>query len=182
MGLFSFFRKKSKIENAADVQETIVPKDLFIDESDPVRVAMGNAGDGMKGIEAVYSFLQADYEGRGYNDALTNPDDSYKADNLTLLRQDLVIIIQRAETWYESNLRELDFHIETRGRAGLIDIVEELKMRRELVLGYLEKLGRIRTDAMNRDGLTERISLSYRRGFTRGLAAITQSRVLSQRL
>jgi len=183
MSLFNFFRKKQQGSTAAPAEtETLVPRELFVDESDPVQVALLGASEATSGIEAVYSFLQADYESRGYNDALTNPDDSYKTDNLRLLSQDLSIQIQRSNTYYESILKELDFHITSRSRAGLVDLVEELKMRRELVLSYLEKIGLIRSDAENRNGLTERITLSYQRGFSRGLAAITHARILNQRL
>jgi len=183
MSLFNFFRKRQQINGTTPVEnETLVPRELFIDETDPVQVALPGSSEAASGIEAVYAFLQDDYESRGYNDALTNPDDSYKTDNLRLLSQDLAIHIQRANTYYESILKELDFHISSRSRAGLVDLVEELKMRKELVLSYLEKIGLIRNDAENRNGLTERIMLSYQRGFTRGLAAITQAKILNQRL
>lgn len=183
MSLFNFLRKRQQSNGTAPAEnETLVPRELFVDESDPVHVALPGASEAASGIESVYTFLQADYESRGYNDALTNPDDSYKTDNLRLLGQDLSIQIQRANTYYESILRELDFHISSRSRAGLVDLVEELKMRRELVLSYLEKIGMIGTDAENRNGLTERIVLSYQRGFSRGLAAITQARILNQQL
>ena len=109
MSLFNFFRKRQQ-NNGTDPaeNETLVPRDLFVDESDPVQVALPGSSESSSGIEAVYSFLQADYEPRGYNDALTNPDDSYKTDNLRLLSQDLAIHIQRANTYYESTLKELD--------------------------------------------------------------------------
>ena len=78
-------------------------------------------------------FFQDDYETRGYNDALTNPDESYKSDNIRLFNHDLLILIDRSSNYYDNFLKELDFHISSRSRAGLIDLVEELKIRKEII-------------------------------------------------
>jgi len=184
MGLFSFFRKQNReLTGQAGNVPADISKDLFIDESDPVEKADAREWKGEPaGIEAVYRFLQDDYESRGYQDALTNPDESYRNDNLKLFRQDLFILLQRASTYYETMLTRLDFHLASRERAGLIDLVEELRARKELVSSYLEKIREIHTGAKNNNGMTERIMLSYQRGFNRGLAAISKSEILNNNL
>jgi hypothetical protein len=183
MNLFNIFRKRRQSESPdPSEQENPVPRDLFVDESDPVQVSGPGTVGATNGIEGVYAYLQEDYESRGYSDAMTNPDASYKSDNLRLLKQDLLIHIQRASTYYESILKELDFHINSRSRAGLVDLVEEMEMRKELVLNHLKKIDLIRHDVENQNGMTERISLSYQRGFARGLAAISQASVLNIKL
>jgi hypothetical protein len=182
MSLFDFFKKKQQEDTSPALNDNLVPKDLFLEEKDPNSIEAHVAAGMSTGITAIYEFLQGDYETRGYNDALTNPDDSYKTDNIRLLKQDLLIQIQKANTYYEVIMKELDFHISTRGRAGLIDLVEELKMRKEVVTGYLEKIKSISIEAEQTSGLTERIILSYQRGFMRGLAALTLSNVLNKKL
>ena len=135
MKLFNLFRrnKPSKInENNHDNGQNDISRNLFIEERDPLENAEmimppGSAG---KGIDEIYAFLQEDYELRGYNDALTNPDESYRTDNINLLKFDLNIVIQKVTTYYEDMLKELDFHISSRGRAGLIDLVDVLKTRK----------------------------------------------------
>jgi hypothetical protein len=139
-------------------------------------------GDGSVGLDAIYSFFQDDYESRGYNDALTNPDESYKSDNIRLFNHDLMILIDRSSNYYDSFLKELDFHISSRSRAGLIDLVEELKIRKEIVTGHLEKIKTIKADTLNGNGSTQRIALSYQRGFMRGLSAISQSKMFKRTL
>ncbi len=184
MGLFSFFRKHQReLTGQAGNAPVDVSRDLFIDDTDPAEKAVsGEWKDEPAGIGAVYRFLQGDYESKGYQDALTNPDESYKNDNLKLFRQDLFILLQKAGTYYETLLRRLDFHIGTRERAGLVDLVEELRSQKELVSSYLDKIRDIHTDAKNNSGMTERITLSYQRGFNRGLAAISKSEILDKNL
>lgn len=139
-------------------------------------------GDGSIGLDAIYAFFQDDYESRGYNDALTSPDDSYKSDNIKLFHHDLLILIDRSLNYYESFLKELDFHIGSRTRAGLIDLVEELKIRQEIIKDLLEKIRLIKVDALNETGPSQRIALSYQRGFMRGLSAISQSKMFNRTL
>lgn len=138
--------------------------------------------NGSKGLDAVYEFLQFDYESRGYNDALTNPDESYKADNIKLFHHDLIILLDRSMVYYDGLLKDIDFHISSRSRAGLIDLVEELKIRKEVVLDHISKLKVIKQEAVTGSGATQRIALSYQRGFMRGLSAISQSKLFNRNL
>ncbi|MFA5044541.1 MAG: hypothetical protein WC542_01260 [Paludibacter sp.] len=185
MGLFDFFKKNQLQTSGSDNnnQSLEIPKDVFIEDGDP----SDNQQDSKyplesKGIELIYEFLQADYESRGYNDALTSPDDSYKKDNIKLIKLDLQIVIQKVNTYYEDLMKELDFHISSRSRAGLIDLVEELKTRKEMVLEHVAKVLEIKKEMEETNSMTQRIILSYQRGFMRGLSAITQSNVLNKKI
>jgi len=57
--------------------------------------------------------------------------------------------------------------------------VEELKIKRELVLEHIEKVKQLQQETENNAGMSERIRLSYQRGFMRGLSAITQTKVMN---
>lgn len=177
MGLFDFFKQNGKAvmhdEPATMVQE--IPKNIFIEEAEHVEVDSNK----VNGIESVYTFLLEDFEVRGYNDALTNPDDSYKLDNLKLLAQDLDILIQKVETFYQDRMKVLNFHIGSRSRAGLVDLVEELKTHKEMLIDHMNKLEVIKQANNNKSGATQRIALSYQRGFMRGLSTITQSKIFN---
>ncbi|MCJ7820189.1 MAG: hypothetical protein MUP53_03210, partial [Bacteroidales bacterium] len=63
-----------------------------------------------------------------------------------------------------------------------IDLVEELKTKRELIVDHLEKIRVVKAEAINSTGATQRITLSYQRGFMRGLSALSQSKVLNKKL
>lgn len=136
---------------------------------------------GDKGLDAVYAFFQNDYESKGYNDALANPDESYRTDNIKLLNHDLFILIERTSTYYEDLAKEVEFHISSRSRAGLIDLVEELKIRMQIINDHREKLKAIKEEALSGTGAIQRIGLSYQRGFLRGLSSISQAKIINYR-
>jgi hypothetical protein len=136
--------------------------------------------DHESGIEAIYNFLQGDFESKGYNDALANPDDSYKSENIKLFKQDLDILIQKVTTKYEDTIREVDFHITSRERAGLIDTVEKLKSKKLTVSNHMSKINDIQKDAELNQGMCLRMILSYQRGFMRGLAALTHTKFFNK--
>lgn len=179
---FSIFKKRNgmvpdKISDNSAGNDTDIRK--YREETGITRSEF-SPGDGSLGLDAIFAFYQDDYESRGYNDALANPDESYKTDNIRLFNHDLLILIDRSSNYYESFLKELDFHIGSRTRAGLIDLVEELKIRKEIVTDLLEKIKQVKADAVSGTGPSQRIALSYQRGFMRGLSAISQARMLNR--
>jgi hypothetical protein len=176
MGLFSRFKKNN---SQAELPAVNLPNELKLDETNPDNSNLNNHA---VGIESIYAFLQADYESKGYEDALTNPDESYKADNIKLFEYDLHILIQKVNTYYEDLHKELDFHIGSRSRAGLIDLVEELKIRKEMIDEHVKKVAQIQSEINSGTGMSQRIILSYQRGFMKGMSAITQSKILNKNL
>ena len=180
MGVFNFFKKNQP--QGSSNQPSEIPKDILAENYNPQQLMPIQSNGQTNGIEAIYAFLQADYEAKGYSDALTSPDDSYKTDNVKLIKLDLQILIQKVNTYYEDLIRELDFHIGSRTRAGLIDLVEELKTRKEMVLEHMEKVKEVGKEVEIDSGMQQRIILSYQRGFMRGLSALTQSNVLNKKL
>lgn len=184
MGILNFFQKR-KPHNSNNLSENGKDESTkeLIEDKNPNSLQQDiQSNDKANGIESIYAFLQADYESKGYNDALISADESYKTDNIKLIKMDLQITIRRADTFYEDLLRELDFHITSRARAGLIDLVEELKTRKEMVHEHIEKINQVKKEMETDSGMTQRIILSYQRGFMRGLSAITQSNVLNKKI
>ena len=176
MGPLRLFAKKPQ-QNQSLVAES--------HEIIPASLAAGKLtnlpANGEKGLDAVYAFFLNDFESRGYNDALTSPDESYKSDNIKLLNHDLLILIERTLSYYEDLAKEVEFHISTRSRAGLIDLVEELKIRMQIINDHSGKLAAIKKEAQDGAGAIQRIGLSYQRGFMRGLSSISQAKVLNNR-
>ena len=179
MGLFSFLNKKPVSPPPAE--PVTVPGEIPGGESSAHELT-DLQDHNINGIEAIYAYLQGDYESKGFNDALTNPDDSYKQDNIRLIRFDLQILIQKVSTYYEDLESELGLHITTRGRAGLVDLVEELQTRKQMVGEHKAKVAQIQAGMDQESSMVNRIILSYQRGFMRGLSALSQSRVLNKKL
>jgi hypothetical protein len=210
MGLFEWFNfgrsrtaipryedltKKSEVNE--EVSKTInqtenelkdeIPREIFIEESDPAEdnapnITYMNSNGESKGIESVYAFLQADYETRGYNDALANPDDNYKNESVKLLRMDLDILLQRANLHYEDLSKEAEVHIITRSNAGLVDLVQELKARKSVIDEHKRILAEIKADIEQDDGKFMRVRLSYQRGFLKGLTHLTNTNILNKKI
>jgi len=156
MGTLRLFNRKNH-QNTGLVEEgqEITPTGL-------AQVKLANLPvNGEKGLDTVYAFFLNDYESRGYNDALTNPDESYKSDNIKLLNHELFILIERTSSYYEDLAKEMEFHISTRSRAGLIDLVEELKVRMQIINDHREKLTEIKKEALTGSGAIQRIGLSW---------------------
>lgn len=183
MGLFSFFKKNQnkngELASHEGLQASIpIAGDGIMNEVNKANETQRH--NSVVGIETIYKFLQSDFESKGYDDALINPDDSYKTDNFLLIKYDLQILLHQVGTYHDDLLRELDFHIQSRSRAGLIDLVEELKNRKEMVNEHVAKVLQIKKELESESGMTQRILLSYQRGFMKGLSAITQSNVLNK--
>lgn len=185
MGLFSFFKSNQpQITPPTNGTETNretpdIPRDLFIEDGEPQQQpTIYSTQGGANGIEAVYAFLEADYASRGYNDALTNADDSNRADAIKLIKLDLLILIQRVKKYYSKKIQDYDFHIASRGRSGFVDLVEELMTEKKKAEEDIAEVNIIASEFASGTGMVERIVLSYQGGFMRGLSAITQSRIL----
>ena len=179
MGFFSFLNNKPA--STPPVESAALPGEIPGSEKDS-REGVVSADNNATGLEAIYAYLQGDYESKGFNDALTNPDDSYKQDNIRLIRFDLQILLQKVSTYYEDLTSELELHITTRSRAGLVDLVEELETRKRMVTEHKEKVAQIQAGMEQESSMVNRIILSYQRGFMRGLSALSQSRVLNKKL
>ncbi|HXF90626.1 MAG TPA: hypothetical protein VNJ29_01700 [Candidatus Nitrosotenuis sp.] len=180
MGLFDWFSKNQPQttvnNNGSNNGQNEIPEKVFIEKGEPPP-ALDSNGEA-KGINAIYAFLQSDYEPKGYNDALVNPDQSNKADGIKLIKLKLKIIMDKEINSYEKSIKDLDYHIKTRSDAGLVDLVEELKTEKEKASKDIDKIKEIEAQMNTNSGLFEKVILSYEQGFKRGLAAITKSKFL----
>ena len=98
MGLFNIFRKKNG--NKANVSGDPAREFNSAWNNPAAQSIESLSPNGSKGLDAIYNFLQNDYESKGYNDALTNPDESYKTDNIKMFNHDLFILIDKSATYY----------------------------------------------------------------------------------
>lgn len=164
MGLFNFFKKK-------ETKNAEITEDQFIDNTDPDETI--EQSKNIYNLNEVLNYGTIDFEVRGYQDSLTNPDSSYKQENVELLIMDLEILVQRAENYYKNTLKDLEFHINSRKDAGLIDTVKELEANKEKIIENYNCTQKVGEDIKNGKGLCKRINLSYNRGFNRGLASMS---------
>lgn len=190
MGLFSFFNKKNNL-NGVDLlnpstAQTMpdIPENVFIEkekqpegEQDQNTVSIINEN----GINLLFQFLERNYESKGYDDALINPDVNHLNENIEYLKNDLERMIRKVKTFYEDFIKEIDFHIVSRSRSGMIDTVEELTMKKEIAESHIKKVMEIEEDAKHNRGASQGTIMSYSKGFRNGLAAISHHSILKRK-
>jgi len=92
--------------------------------------------------------------------------------NVETILSEFDMLIRRCKTYYEDALFNLDFLIESRARLGMIDTVDELRMKKEKGKRHMEKIIEMEQEVKEKRGAGERIIVSYIRGFQKGMAAI----------
>jgi len=192
MGLFSFFNRKQAqpqdFQSSSSIDRTNrdgPPEEVFIEKDKADNYSSDDQPDGKKfgnGIELLFEFLEKNFEAKGYDDALINPDNTHMQQNLEALKNEMKRVIRKVKTFYEDFIRETDFHISSRSRSGMIDIVEELSMKKATAESHMIQVEEIEKDAVNNEGLGQGIIVSYTRGFQNGLAAISHHSILRKNI
>lgn len=189
MGLFSFFNRKNGHSNGVSVpslaSETAlpeIPEHVFTEKTKPVETTETQLASTStdQGINVLFQFLERNYEAKGYDDALINPDTTHLNQNIEALKNDLARTIRKVKTFYEDFIREIDFHIASRGRSGMVDTVEELVTKKLTAEHHIQQVVEIEEQAKHNQGLGQGIIISYTRGFRNGLAAISHHSILNR--
>jgi len=191
MGLFNFFNnKREAIRNSEQKfggdTFTAIPEEIFTERTDPT---ISNAPKEVElqdnvvinNLDQLYKSLDRNLESKGYDDALINPDSSHLEQNLEAHKKELMRNIKRVKTFYEDFIREINYHIESRSRSGMIDTVDELKMKKDIAESHIEKVLIIEAETENDLGDSQGVIISYKRGFRNGLSAISHHAIISKK-
>lgn len=165
--------KNGRSDNAHTDGNPQIPEDIFIEKNnvnDKVE-SNGENEEVQHNIHMVYTFLSRDYHQVGYDDALVYPDTSYRSEKVLEIQGDLEIVILKSRTYYEDAIKELDFLIASRNRLGMVDVVDELKMKKEKADDHYKKILELHKEVIDQ-GESHRLIISYKRGFQNGMAAI----------
>jgi hypothetical protein len=185
MGLFNFFNRQSKNGHSKifNIETPIpdIPEETFIEKEQPAKTTQ-EVKPIHQGIHMLYEFLDKNYESKGYNDALINPDTTHLDQNITALKNDLERAIRKVKTYYEDFIRQINFHITSRSRSGMIDTVEELTIKKEIAESHIKQVLEIEEQAKQNQGVGYGIVISYTRGFKNGLAAISGHYILNKNI
>lgn len=193
MGLFKMFKStrpglnghdKAQLGPTHEYGQLEIPEKIFIESENPKTGATNDIAKSEvkeNNIDLLFQFLDKNFEEMGYNDALRNPDSSHMEQNVEALKNQLQRVLRKVKTYYEDFMKEADFHIESRSRNGMVDTVEELKMKKEIAESHFEKVNQIEMDAKNNTGDSQGIIISYMRGFKNGFAAISHHTILNRK-
>jgi len=179
MGFWKNLFTKDNV-NSTQKDETLntlheIPEHVFIEKGEQAEEAENNADSEVvhqDNIHSLYAFLGKDYQQQGYQDALINPDTTYMNQNVEAILSDLYMVIRKVKTFYEDALLEIEFLIQSRTRGGMVDTVDEMKMKKEKALNHMEKVKEMEAEGNNNLGAGQRLVISYKRGFSNGMAAI----------
>jgi len=190
MGFLNLFNRKNghsdgvNVLNPSTTLEPDIPEPVFIEKENIHQDKYQPASDPHRaetGINVLFQFLEKNHESKGYDDALINPDSSHLEHNIKLLQNELHRTIRKVKTFYEDFMREIEFHITSRSRNGMVDTVEELMMKKAIAEDHMSKVVEIENDAINNQGDSQGIIMSYMRGFKNGLAAISHHSILKRK-
>lgn len=176
---FIDFFKKNTSNNPTSMEEfekeENVQNESSTNEKDSSVVTI-KYGTGMP-IDLIYNFLQKDYEAKGYEDALSNPEVSYKEMNKAIIRSKLEVKFRQVRLCYIDKMQKLDFHINSRREAGLIDFVKQLEMEKSKLQEHIERLDQMEKDFQDNVPYMVGMLLSYEKGFLKGLSAVSMEQM-----
>ncbi|MDQ1140705.1 hypothetical protein [Pedobacter agri] len=190
--MFNFFNKQKPEEVSNDkmlvterdnrLNQIEIPENIFIEKEveTPLKSDENNVKRVENTIELLFDFLDKNHENKGYEDALMNPDTRHLEQNIEALKNQLERTIRRVKTFYEDFIKEIDFHIDSRGRSGMVDVVDELKMKKSIAESHISKVLEMELEHKDNTGDSQGMIISYTRGFMNGLSAISHHSILKR--
>ena len=171
MLLFNFwpFGNKGGDGDNGDGNGPDVPKEVFIDDSDP---------EPQKQTCSMYlldEFMETEFERNGYEDALRNDDLEAMKLTIRIIEKDFNITLSKAIDQQERCIERIKMHLRTRQGDYLVNLVERIEAKLRHEEKTLANMETIRAGSnKSRDYLGLAI-LEYEKGFYEGLAEITKS-------
>lgn len=175
MGFFDFFRTKPVEVTEQQPTEELKPEineEDFIDNSNPDGndIYTITYGTGFA-IDAIYAFLRKDNEQKGFDDAMVNPENSYKEAGVSLIENELRQLFEQVRLRYRNDLRILQVQIDNMEKQGLPHQAANLYARKETYEEHMKKIGEMETKVQQKESSVMSPIYSYERGFLKGLAA-----------
>lgn len=188
MGLFNFFKKSNQVNNAevvglpnAEDNSKEIPPEIkredFADDSEPnpeSNTITIKYGTGMP-VDAIYAYIQDDYEQEGYGDAMCNADMAYKESKKEIIKNGLKMLFEQVRLRYESDIRDINVQIDIADIQGLTASSMSLKARRDTYNEHPEKINDMELSLDGEDKKMMNMTASYERGFLKGAAAKSES-------
>ena len=175
MGLLSFlFGSKKDVPVQDEVSSKILPEikeEDFVDNSDPNEdLYTVHYGTKMP-IDAIYAYINRDYEQSGYDDAMVNADSTYKDSKKNIIKNELRRLFEQVTLRYRNDLRDIEVQIEIVEQQGLINTASSLKARKDTYIEHMSVMKDMVESLEKEEPQMMSMVKSYERGFLKGLAA-----------
>jgi hypothetical protein len=183
MSIFKLFGTKPKEVNLSPIIETPVElpeanneqqDDSKKEESseNKQKVITIKWGTGMP-IDVIFNFIHKDFEDEGYQDALVNSDLQYRETKEGIIRNDLKMLFKRISLRYKSDVREIEVQMRNAQEAYAMSSASLLQARKETYEEHLAEIAEMERLLEANDPKMMTMIESYRRGFLKGISAIT---------
>ncbi len=154
----------SKNEKEESVQDTPV--------ENKQKVITIKWGTGMP-IDVIFNFIHKDFEEEGYQDALVNSDLQYREAKEGIIRNDLKMLFKRISLRYKHDVREIGVQMRNAQEQYAMSSASLLQARKETYEEHLAEIAEMERLLDANDPKMMTMIESYRRGFLKGIAAIT---------
>ena len=129
-------------------------------------------GTGMP-IDVIFNFIHKNFEEEGFQDALVNSDITYRDTKEKIIRNDLEMLFKRIILRYKNDIREMDVNIDNAQKAYALSAANRLLARRETFEEHLAEIKEMQEQLKADDPKMTTMIESYRRGFQKGIAAVS---------
>lgn len=177
MGLLNwlFGGKPNENEFPKEDKKPEIREEDFIDNTDPVDQNLSSVyqvtyGTGFA-IDAVYGFIKRDFEQKGFEDAMVNPENSYKESGMLLIKNELKQLFEQVRLKYRGELRLLQVQIDNLEKQGLPYQAANLYARKETYEEHMRKIDEMEQKLENEEVSMMTPIYTYERGFLKGLSA-----------
>lgn len=172
MGLFSIKRKEAEQiqQEIGDTAPIVpIPKEKFTLET---RVEKNELP-----IFEVYRQLREDWETKGYTDAKSFPETSYRDSNKKTIVERLALLMQEGMLKYEDKIAEMEILIDQATQNGFIETLAKYKRQKSVLERHFNELSSLAKDVNEGGSTIKAILTSYDMGFARGIASVGEDKV-----
>ena len=168
MKLFNWRQKETSDNAALDIKESD-----FVDMDDPngetTAIKTIDYGTGYP-IDAIYSYIEKDWEEQGRNDASMNSELSYMNTKVELIRQGLNRRFDLVLLKYNDNIRQIETKKKTLNSLGLLSSLESCDAVINTCNEHIKKINEMQEAFNDKNASLMSMIESYKRGFAMGVA------------
>lgn len=180
MRFFNVFNKKNTAENKLAVSfPTVAPTESketvsivpTTEEHKPLTVSYATGWP----IDVVYGYLHKNFENKGFEDAMVKSDMAFKAMNMNIIRNKILMVFREINLNYDVMKQDLQIRIDNCNAAGLLTTVAELDKSMQLINAHKTELEQLENDFRSNINAASIPLQSYECGFLRGIATVALS-------
>lgn len=180
MRFFNVFTKKNTTENNITVPLPVVEptesKETVnnvstTEEQKPLTVSYATGWP----IDVVYGYLHKNFESKGFEDAMVKSDMAFKAMNMNIIRNKILMVFREINLNYDVMKQDLQIRIDNCNAAGLLTTVAELDKSMQLINAHKTELEQLENDFRSNMNAASIPLQSYECGFLRGIATVALS-------